>query len=84
MFIQRKQDMKMGSYPEKNCFNFPTVFSHLFVNNWVEDVFGGNAGVRYAFVVANHPYEHIRDAVLGLTGKQTRKRWVLSRSMWME
>lgn len=54
------------TYPEEDSFDFSAVFAHLLVYDRVEDVFGGDAGVRYTLIVTHHPYEHIRNAVLGL------------------
>lgn len=51
---------------EEDSFDFATIFARLLVHYGVQDVFGGNPSVGDALVVAHHPDENIRDAVLWL------------------
>lgn len=53
-------------YLQEDRLDFATVFSFFFIHHGVQNVFGGNAGVRNALVVAHHPDEQVWDAVLRL------------------
>lgn len=56
----------MQTYFEEMCFDDSAVFPHLPADGGVEQVFGGDAGIRHPLVVAEHPHEDIGDGVLWL------------------
>lgn len=58
------------AYPEEDRLDFSTILAPLFLNRRVEDVFGRDAGVRDALVVAHHPDENVRNAVLWLDANE--------------
>lgn len=60
-------------YLQEDCLDFAAVFSFLFIHRRVEDVFGGNASVGDALVVAQHPDEQVWDAVLRLDTFETQE-----------
>lgn len=62
-------------YLEEDSLDFAAVFPHFLIHHRVEDVFGGDAGVGDALVIAHHPDEHIWDAVLRLEGKGPVGEW---------
>lgn len=57
---------------KKDRLDLPTVLSGFFLDRREEDVFGGNAGICNAFVVAYHPYVNIWNAMLWLWWKNKR------------
>lgn len=58
-------------YLEEDSFDFAAVFSCFLINYGVQNVFGRYPGVSDALVVAHHPDENIRDAVLRLDKMNT-------------
>ena len=56
----------MQTYFEEMSFDGSTVFTHLLPDGGVEQVFGGDVGVCYPLVVAEHPEEDVGDGVLWL------------------
>lgn len=64
------------SYFEEDSFDFAAVFASFFVHNGVQDVFGGNAGVGDAPVVAHHPNKDIWYAVLRL--QKCKQIWAVN------
>lgn len=56
----------LGPYLEEDRLDFATVFSFFFIHHGIQNVFGGNASVGNALVVAHHPDEQVWDAVLRL------------------
>ena len=66
---QRGGGEEREPYPEEGRFDFSAVLPGLLVHDGVEDVLGGDAGVRHALVVAHHPDEDVWDTVLRLRGK---------------
>lgn len=57
---------RTGPHLQEDGLDFAAVFPFFFIHHGVEDVFGGNASVGDALVVAHHPDEQVRDAVLRL------------------
>ena len=66
---QRGGGEEREPYPEEGRFDFSAVLPGLLVHDGVEDVLGGDAGVRHPLVVAHHPDEDVWDTVLRLRGK---------------
>lgn len=60
-------------YLKEDRLDFAAVFSLFFIHHRVEDVFGGNASVGDALVVAHHPDEQVWDAVLRLRTCETQQ-----------
>ena len=51
-------------------FDLPAVLTHLVPDRGIQQVLGGDAGIRHPLVVAQHPDEDVRDGVLWLLGQR--------------
>ena len=55
-------------HPEEHRLDLAALLAGLLVHAGEQDVLGGHAGVGHALPIAQHPDEHVWDAVLGLEG----------------
>lgn len=75
MFLGSTGEDQRSIWPhlQEDRLDLAAVFSFFFIHHRVEDVFGGNASVGDALVVAHHPDEQVWDAVLRLDTFETQE-----------